>query len=156
MHYANYHIEHSFSGKILASIIGLLGLFSFLLKPFKVRWYKTGLIIKLNKRLYKVYISSEGLKSVAKDYTKEQALEAYPHYEEMLKDYRQLYSSLEKVHFFNNDTTKDVSEKTLSNFYSLESGTRRTAFADINISTDKHLFEFASRLSLESLQANEV
>lgn len=71
----------------------------------------------------------------------------------ILSRVRKSYNVLEEVNFFSNSETKQISEMTLDNFYYIERYLRRLAFSGMDENPDdKNLTEFASTLSLGSLQ----
>lgn len=114
--------------------------------------FKWGLITRINKNLYKIYLESEGLKSVLKDVDAKEAKVVHPTVYRILCKHRKLYSVLEKVDFFGNSETKEICENLMTNFYWIERYLRRLAFSGMDKNQDdKNLTEFASTLSLSSL-----
>lgn len=100
-----------------------------------------------------MYLESEGLKSVVKDLNEKQAKAVHERVYKILSKHRKLYSLLEQIDFFSNTQTKEISEKTLDNFYYVERHVRRLAFSGTDqIQDDKSLHEFASAISLGSLK----
>jgi len=156
MPFDNFHIaQGNPSYKLWIFNILSLGIVAYVTKKLlSARYWKTRIVVKLNKILGEIYVISEGLKVVVKDFDKEKAAQEHNKAKKVLLNYRSLISKLEKVDFFKNQETKTISENTLSNFYSIEAHIRMLAFSDKPvIPEDESLTEFASRLSLGSLQA---
>jgi hypothetical protein len=150
MSYANYHIDNNSPNRFYEYIVNFLSFFSSVLN--RKNW-RTGLVCSFNNKLAKWHLYSEGLKSVVKKFEKEAALKKHSTVLKMLKDFRSLYSQLEKIKFFKNPETEELIEGIVSNLYSAEASLRNIAYTeDCNNDEDQSLKEFASRLSLGSLQ----
>lgn len=116
---------------------------------------KTGFIRKINLRLSSLYLTSEGMLKVLNDQTieKQDLGLAYHTAEQNLSKYRKFYSLFERVEFFKNNTTKELCNNTLNNFYNIEAHLRMLNFADSPPPPgDKELIEMASKFSMGSLQ----
>jgi hypothetical protein len=134
--------------------ISVLSVLSSIKKKLHIGSLKTGIVAKINTRLYKIYLISEGIKSSISEDNCTAAKESYPHTTKALNEYRKLHSLLEKTDFFGDSRIRDLSESTLSNFYAVETRTRHLAFDHKSCnSDDESLNQFASSISLGSLQA---
>lgn len=132
--------------------IGILGLAFLFFQKIRIRNLKTGLIKIVKKHLTKVYLISEGLKSVVKDFNKDRAEEEYGTAQDIANKLRYMVHKLEEINFFNDKEIKNIAESTILNFYQIEATLRTIAYEDLPaISEDKELLEFASRISLSSL-----
>lgn len=154
MQLANYYIADVKPNRLFSSAVHIFSTIPPLFKWLSRKYWKTGIIVKLNKELSELYLITEGQKNKILELTKEDSLETYKKAEHNLNSYRKLYTLLEKVDFLNNPDTKEIAENTLSNFYFVESRIRMIAFSDSPaIPEDKSLIEFSSNLSLGSAQA---
>src|SRR4051794_39249394 len=106
MPYANYHINTSFSNKLVELFYIFL---SIILPPRSTKTYfRTGLIVKLNSLLSNELTYSEGLKVLVKGFNQSKAKEEYRKAEKQLKEFRNLYKYLSKADFFKNPDTKEL------------------------------------------------
>jgi hypothetical protein len=115
-----------------------------------------GLIGFVNRKLNAIHNDVEGVLDQinTEGLDAESAKKKYTHVERVLSKYKNIYNRLDKANFFNNDKTKEVSNALLVSLYSLEYQYRTVAFCDLTPSEeDKNLIDFASELSLGSLQA---
>lgn len=148
---ANFHIEQPGS-HLTQWYLQLISLLSKIAKRIRLKRLKWGIVRRANKMLYKIYVESEGLKGVVKNSTIESAKGEHKKAIKALTVYRTMYEWLEDVDFFNNSDTKEIAENSLANFYYLERYLRRLSFSgNCEGSEDKNLLEFASALSLGSL-----
>lgn len=154
---SNLHINHLIGNKYLQFGVAILATVSLIVKPLKVHYWRTSLIKRLNKRLNQIYLISEGTKSLLSEKNsvdlRDNIQQKYREVESTLNEARNLYLKLEKANFFNNKTTRELSEGFLSNFYDVEVKLRHIAFEGVSNPDDETLFGFASQLSLGSLPA---
>lgn len=153
MQLANYYIEDLHPNKFFSWISIFRINPSILKRLVRVNW-RTGLIVKLNKALGKIYLITEGQKNILSNLSREKALIAHPKILDNLKSSSSFYSLLERVDFLNNEETKEIIENIISNCYYLESQIRISAYSDAPpISEDNNLIRFTSNISLGTLQA---
>jgi hypothetical protein len=151
MPFANYYIDDLYSAKYYwIKVANILPAFT---KKVSRVHLNTGFVVNLNKVLTKVYLITEGQKNVIDTFTKEKALESHAKSIKNLNLYRELHDALEKIDFFNNVSTKEILENIITNCYFLEGKLRMIAYSNSPTIDDKNLIEFASHLSLGSLQA---
>ncbi len=121
------------------------------------RFINKGMLMNLmNNQLQKIYALSEHALEVVKqdtDVDQKTINKGYKSSKSVLKNYRNIYARLAKKDFYENQTTREIAENTLSNFYELEAHLRMLSFtADcVPAPEDKELIEMASRLSMSSL-----
>lgn len=155
--HTNYHISHpqvNIFHKSLYFIIGLIAILNKKIDLIKIKTFKTGLIVKLNQILNRIYTHSVGVKTLIQGFDLEKAREEYPKALNQLEEYRSFYLKLEKVDFFNNNETKELADQTLSNLYKIEFHLRFITFTDISKNNeDKTLKDFASSLPLGTIHA---
>lgn len=152
MTHSNYHIDFFFSKRVLNFTVYLLAFISW---PFQKLNLRTGVIVffkrNITKKLNSIYIISEGLKAIVKNFDADKATQEYDFAKNLLFMYRDLYSKCNNVKFLYSGEIKELCDNTLSNFYDIESHLRRTGFAGITTNDDGHLLDFSSQLSLNSL-----
>lgn len=135
-------------------MIAAAGVVGSIISYFRISTLKTGVVTRLNryinKKLVNAFYLSEGLLKTLKEkgLSEKEAKEAHPITESSLEKYRDIYTSLEKVSFFNNPETKQLSEDVLNNLYEIEGLFRVNAFLDTKVPEDKKLTELAAHLSL--------
>jgi hypothetical protein len=151
--YADYHIDDSFSTKVLKFTLIALSIGAALKKIIKIKNWKIFAIAHLNKQLNKIYIITEGFKTISEKAKKEEALKEYDRAQNALEKYRYFFEQLEKHNFFSHRKTRLIAENTLCNFYAIEANLRNVAFSDVTVPEDRELLEFASNLSMSSLSS---
>lgn len=157
MNIAYYHIDDTITTRTFNFKIQVLRIIPTIAKQvFSFKFWKRNTIKYLNKSLSKIFLLSEGLKSVMYEieskeisYKKSQVEQVYQTSEKILIRYRKLMASLEKINYLENEEMKLICENTLSNFYSFEAFMRQLNFEDSsNINEDNRLSKFTSVLSL--------
>jgi hypothetical protein len=161
MYSANYHIQPNILTKLfdlkvyaLSSITNIVRS-NTLFRTVAKHITHTGFVLGVNKDLTKIFLITEGLKSVinSPEYDKFFAKADHQYSKNSLLNYRQSFARLEKSRFFKNGTTRRLSNSVLDNLYKLEYELRKIAFDDQHSVTpeDSKLRQFASELSLSSL-----
>jgi hypothetical protein len=152
LHNYNYDFNDSLGRRPHAFYFRILKVLNNLRNFFKIETLKSGLIDKITKQVADIYLLSEGAKNLIKNNEIENPVEAYPGAKKILKKIIRYHSALEKVNFFDQKDLKELSELCVANFYEIESNLRQIAYADKKVPEDKELTEFASNLSLSSIQ----
>jgi hypothetical protein len=134
-----------------------LSIFSFLSSIaiiLKIKALKRALVKNVNSDFTEIDKRLAALSEKAKIVSRAKAVEVYPDVKNLLFAYRRMIARFEKNSFFNSPTMQRLSESILDSLYSMESSLRIAAFDDIqqNREDEKELVEFASRVSLRSLQ----
>ncbi len=162
MQVAYYHIDDSITTRTFKNQLVVLGTIPSILKEvLAVKFWKNRTINYIIRSMTKIYLISEGLKSVERkienieitEKNKKEIEALYEISEKMLLRFRKLMSPLEKVNYFENEEMKSITEDTLANFYSFEAHVRQIAFSNTKNIDDKTISQFTSALSLGSLPA---
>ena len=143
--------------RIISSVILNSLKASFLISVYKLllkRQYHTGLIKSVNKRLNRIYLETEGLKnSLSEAYSlgslNIDTSEKFESISKVIEEYNDLYFSLQKVDFFRNSLTRELSEGLIDNLYSIQGYYRLNANFDSSIN-DSSLLEFSSKVTQNS------
>lgn len=146
----DFRMKSNFRFNIIASI-------SAIILPLKIKWLNTLFIRGINKDFATLLKKTKVIAEAANKIDRETATETYPKVKTTLFKFRKVVANLEKKNYYNNSTTKRLSESILDNFYSIELSTRIIAFDDTPTNKredEKGLVEFASRVSLRSLQGH--
>lgn len=158
----NYHIDQAFPYKLIDAKASILSTFRSIIKIFAVRKWNTGIFLKfysllgLNRDLYKLYLITSGILKIHTDnpsLSLEDTKELHQQSKAMLLRFSSTFATLEHKRLFRNKESKQIAENTLSNLYKIEFELRKRAYSEAPIiSEDRNLTEFASALSLSSLE----
>lgn len=110
------------------------------------------IISSINKDLGKTLIMIEGLNAhITKQGNQKFPEEDYITFMSLMKKYRSYYHLMEKVNFFDLDTTKELANTILMELYEIEFKIRANVFQDkTSEGYDKDLIDYASKISLHS------
>lgn len=146
------HIAPSPYHKLLSRALGTVSHVYVAAYKWKKRNLKTGLTVTFNRNLSAMRRFPLRFMRDLPHFTTKQTQKWYPLVKRMHLRYVRLYSSLEKANFLNNTNTRRIADEVSDLFYRAEQMYRRKAFAETpSDENDRHLTEFASALSLNSL-----
>ncbi|MGG9970393.1 hypothetical protein ACQ33O_01260 [Ferruginibacter sp. SUN002] len=155
MNYALYDINNSIPHKFWTFIYSVISKGRAVTKFLSRRKLKSGFVENINQRISSCYFATEGVLSelkqseIKKD---DNLIHFYKSTEKALKHFTFIYTNFEKIDFFNNSHTKELCEKTLTNFYKIEARLRVEVYSDAeSIPEDKELIEIATHFSMSSL-----
>lgn len=148
---SNY-IEADLVSNLLDFKILITSRISEIRRAFNLQIKHTLFVANINRDLNKIFVRSEGIKSLIANPNVEITNLKLVHSisKKSLFHFRNSYARLEKNKFFKNSTTRKLSDSTLSNFYTIEYKLRTRAYADTETSDDKEVLDFASSVSLGS------
>ena len=152
----DYHIDQLLRVNPIAQIrVYFINFITFFYRKTHLSLH-TGLVNKYRKtiiqRLNKTYVLTEGLKSIVRDYDRDQAIRQHDGVETLLIIYRLNFAKIENDDYAVTPLIKSLFEKIIENLYQIEFELRRKAFTDNPVLDDKTLTEHAAHLSLSSQQ----
>jgi hypothetical protein len=146
----NYNIDHNnLINRVLSCFVSSLVFAYKSLKFTGIKNFRTGLINRLEKKIIKVDLMSEGLVSKVSKYSQLEAKKKHDGIAQVLRDYIKMYSLLTSANFFDNTQLREICSNTLNNFYEADAILKQKAFSDSQPNLeDKQLLEFASHMSI--------